>query len=72
MIKSLDRINELARKQREIGLTNDERSEQKQLRTAYLQEIRGQVLQKFSGMTIIDPDGNDVTPEKIREAKHAR
>lgn len=66
MITSLQRINELARKQREEGLTNAEKVEQQVLREDYLREIRGQVLQTFSGMKVVDPLGNDVTPQKVR------
>lgn len=69
MIKILDRINELAKKQREEGLTNAERVEQQVLREDYLREIRGQVLNTFSVLTILDPDGNDVTPDKVRNEK---
>ncbi|MGN7356526.1 DUF896 domain-containing protein [Paenibacillus sp. SAF-054] len=66
MIPSLARINALAKKEREEGLTNAERVEQQVLREDYLREIRGQVLHSFSGLKIVDPLGNDVTPEKIR------
>lgn len=69
MINQLGRINELAKKQREEGLTNTEIVEQTVLRQDYLREIRGQVIGTFSGLTVIDPLGNDVTPEKIRETK---
>ncbi|PWW36139.1 MULTISPECIES: DUF896 domain-containing protein [Paenibacillus] len=69
MIKHLDRINELAKKEREEGLTNAERVEQQVLREDYLREIRGQVLNTFSVLTILDPDGNDVTPDKVRNEK---
>lgn len=69
MITSLDRINELAKKQREDGLTNQEQIEQKNLRENYLREIRGQVLHTFSDLTVLDPLGNDVTPEKLRDAQ---
>ncbi|MEG0260101.1 MAG: DUF896 domain-containing protein [Lysinibacillus sp.] len=69
MINNLGRINELAKKQREEGLTNAERVEQQVLREDYLREIRGQVLDTFSGMTILDPLGNDVTPDKLRKEK---
>ncbi|MFJ7735369.1 DUF896 domain-containing protein [Lysinibacillus sp. NPDC097287] len=69
MINNLGRINELAKKQREEGLTNAERVEQQVLREDYLREIRGQVLGHFSGMTILDPLGNDVTPDKLRKEK---
>jgi uncharacterized protein YnzC (UPF0291/DUF896 family) len=69
MIKSLDRINELAKKERETGLTNAEMVEQIVLQQDYLREIRGQVLNTVSGLTVLDPLGNDVTPEKVRNLK---
>jgi uncharacterized protein YnzC (UPF0291/DUF896 family) len=40
----LDRINELARKQREEGLTSEEIKEQGELREVYLADIRAQVV----------------------------
>lgn len=63
----LPRINELAKKQREEGLTDAEKVEQQMLREDYLRVIRGQVLHSFSGMKVLDPLGNDVTPEKVRD-----
>ncbi|KOR82688.1 DUF896 domain-containing protein [Peribacillus frigoritolerans] len=69
MINSLQRINELAKKQGEVGLTNAEKVEQQVLREDYLREIRGQVLHTFSGLKMLDPLGNDVTPEKVRTLK---
>lgn len=69
MVKQLGRINELAKKEREEGLTNAERVYQQVLREDYLREIRGQVLDTFSGLTVVDPLGNDVTPEKLREVQ---
>lgn len=69
MIDFLQRINELAKKQREIGLTNAEKVEQQVLREDYLRVIRGQVLHTFTGIKVLDPLGNDVTPEKVRNLK---
>lgn len=69
MIASLTRINELAKKAREIGLTNAEKVEQQVLREDYLREIRGQVENTVTGLTVLDPLGNDVTPEKVRQEK---
>jgi len=71
MIQGLDRINELAKKQREDGLTNAEKVEQQVLREDYLRQIRGQVLHTFSGLTVVDPLGNDVTPNKLRKEQEA-
>lgn len=69
MIVSLKRINELAKKQREEGLTNAEWVEQQVLREDYLREIRGQFESTVSTLKIVDPEGNDVTPEKVRQVK---
>ncbi|WP_342504883.1 DUF896 domain-containing protein [Sporosarcina sp. FSL K6-2383] len=69
MIKGLDRINELAKKQRQEGLTNAEMVEQTVLQQDYLREIRGQVLNTVSGITVLDPLGNDVTPEKVQQER---
>lgn len=40
----IGRINELARKQRAEGLTEDEKNEQSRLRKVYLADIRAQVV----------------------------
>ncbi len=69
MIKGLDRINELAKKQRQEGLTNAEMVEQTVLQQDYLREIRGQVLNTVSGITVLDPLGNDVTPDKVQQER---
>ncbi|MBM7598816.1 uncharacterized protein YnzC (UPF0291/DUF896 family) [Virgibacillus halotolerans] len=71
MIQGLDRINELAKKQREDGLTNAEKVEQQVLREDYLRQIRGQVLHTFSGLKVVDPLGNDVTPDKLKKEQEA-
>lgn len=65
-IPSINRINELSRKQKTEGLTQEELAEQQVLRKEYLQAIRGQVLSTISGLTIVDPNGDDVTPEKLK------
>lgn len=67
MIAGLDRINELAKIQKTVGLSEAEKQEQKELREDYLRQIRGQVLDSFQGLTVVDPLGNDVTPEKLKE-----
>lgn len=65
-IPSLNRINELSRKQKTEGLTQEEYTEQQQLRQEYLQAIRGQVLSTMSTLKVVDPNGDDVTPEKLK------
>lgn len=66
MIKILPRINELAKKERLEGLTNAERVERQVLREDYLREIRGQIMDTVTGLKVIDPLGNDVTPDKVK------
>ncbi|MGC5771157.1 DUF896 domain-containing protein [Paenibacillus pabuli] len=72
MIPILGRINELSRKQRSTGLTRTEQAEQRELRQQYLKAIRGQVLTTMLGMSVVDPLGNDVTPEKLTNEKLQR
>jgi uncharacterized protein YnzC (UPF0291/DUF896 family) len=45
--EQLDRINELARKQKAVGLTSEEKKEQGELRKVYLADIRAQVVNQL-------------------------
>lgn len=65
MIPILGRINELSRKQRVIGLSVEEQLEQASLRQDYLKVIRGQLLSTLLSVSVIDGEGNDVTPQKL-------
>ena len=50
----IERINELSRKQRTIGLEEWERAEQEALRQEYLSFIRGQVSETLSKVQIVE------------------
>lgn len=63
----INRINELARKKKKEGLTEAEKQEQRELRQEYLQNIRQSFKNQLKSMTIIDPEGKDVTPQKVRD-----
>ena len=52
----LARINELARKKREIGLSEDEIAEQKRLYAIYLAAIRGQVENLLESIEFVDKE----------------
>ncbi len=67
MIPTLTRINELSRKAKEGGLTEMEKEEQVRLRQEYLQTFRGSVNDILLNATIYDPNGDDVTPDKLRQ-----
>ncbi|MGR6980515.1 DUF896 domain-containing protein [Testudinibacter sp. P27/CKL/0425] len=68
-ILELDRINELARKARNTALSAAELAERDELRQRYLRAIRGQMNNILSTVSVLDPLGNDVTPEKLRQAQ---
>ncbi|EMF47231.1 hypothetical protein B481_0794 [Planococcus halocryophilus Or1] len=76
MIDILPRINQLAHKARQEGLTNAETVERQVLREDYLRAIRGQVESTVTSMKVIDPLGDDVTPDKVRmknkQSKHRK
>ena len=63
----MKRINELAQKKKTTGLTDQEGKEQTLLRKEYLQSFRQSFKKTIENTTIIDPEGNDVTPDKVKE-----
>ncbi|MCK2157738.1 DUF896 domain-containing protein [Exiguobacterium sp. 17-1] len=67
--EQLDRINELANKSKVEPLTDAETTEQKELRTAYLEAFRGSFKNQMMGIKIVDEEGTDVTPEKLKQAQ---
>lgn len=66
----IKRINELSRKKKNEGLTDSEKEEQAKLRKEYLKMIRGQVLDSMLSVSVVDPEGNDVTPSKLSKEKN--
>jgi uncharacterized protein YnzC (UPF0291/DUF896 family) len=67
--EKMARINELARKAKSTGLTEAEAKEQSKLRSEYLTTFRSSMLDTLTNTKIIDPEGNDVTPNKIKQRK---
>ena len=59
--KRLDRINELARKQKTIGLTDEEKAEQKKLREEYLVDFRKTLRGQLENISFVEADGS-ITP----------
>ena len=66
-VRGFKRINTLAQKEREQGLTSEEQALRVDLRQEYLRTIREQFNKTLMGVTIYDPTGEDVTPEKLKE-----
>lgn len=65
--EKMNRINELARKAKETALSEQEKEEQQLLRQEYLSVFRGGMRHHIEGMKVVDPKGNDVTPEKLKK-----
>jgi uncharacterized protein YnzC (UPF0291/DUF896 family) len=56
--KEINRINELAKRQRECGLTEDEKKEQAHLRALYIAGFRDSLRGQLDAITLVDEDGN--------------
>lgn len=63
----MERINELAKKSKNQGLTIQEQVEQKKLRDDYITAFRGGMRNTIEGVKIVDEEGNDVTPDKLKD-----
>ena len=62
----IDRINELARKSRTIGLSEAEAAEQESLRAEYIAEVRAQFTGTLENTVLVRPDG---TRERVSERR---
>ena len=56
--EDIDRINELARKARTVGLTPEEHEERAVLRRAYIDSVVGDLRQQLDNPYIVDSKGN--------------
>ncbi len=65
----LNRINQLSRKSKTDGLTKEEAQEQSALRQEYLQTFRKTMRGTIENVKVIDPNGNDVTPDKVKNIR---
>ncbi|SFE37350.1 DUF896 domain-containing protein [Alteribacillus iranensis] len=67
--EKIDRINELAKRSKTTGLTNDEKEEQQTLRKEYLSKFRSSFKSQLQSVKVMDPNGDDVTPNKLVQMK---
>lgn len=61
----IDRINQLAKKSKTIGLTEEEKVEQQDLRQKYIENFRGNFKNTLMNVKVVDDEGNDITPKKL-------
>ena len=66
--KKIARINELAKKKKTEGLTPEEAK----LREEYIEGYRRSVRHHIEGIKVVDEEGNDVTPEKLRQIQREK
>ncbi len=64
--KKIDRINELAKKQKADGLTEEEIQEQQALRREYIEAYKSSLISQLESIKILEPDG---TVKKIKPKK---
>ncbi|MGX9798823.1 DUF896 domain-containing protein [Pediococcus acidilactici] len=72
MQKLIKRINELAKKAKEEGLTELETIERKELRQKYLKRFRESFRSQIEMMKIFDKNGKEVTPEKVKKVQRKK
>ncbi|MDO4432159.1 MAG: DUF896 family protein [Aerococcaceae bacterium] len=65
--EKIERLNFLARKKKSDGLSEAEQQEQQQLRQEYLENLRFGMRHHIEGMKIVDEEGTDVTPDKLKQ-----
>lgn len=68
----LERINELSRLSKSNGLTKKQADEQQALRKEYLATFRSAFSNQLHSVKVVDDEGTDVTPQKLKESKEKR
>ncbi|ETT81242.1 DUF896 domain-containing protein [Viridibacillus sp. FSL R5-0477] len=68
--EKLQRISELSKKSKSQGLTVEEAKEQTTLRKEYLDTFRSSMRETIENVRVFDPEGNEVTPEKLRQKQN--
>ena len=62
----LERLNALAAKKKSGAISQSELQELKGLREAYLKNFRSLFRKQVENTKVIDPEGKDVTPKKLK------
>ncbi|GAF41229.1 hypothetical protein FC83_GL002233 [Agrilactobacillus composti DSM 18527 = JCM 14202] len=68
----IKRINELARKKKEQGLTEAEKLEQDKLRQAYLADFKNGFRSQIEMLRVFDKNGKEVTPKKVQNIQRKK
>ena len=66
----IQRINELARKAKTVGLSSDEKNEQILLRNEYIKAFRQDLKSSLDSIVVVGKDGNKTPLKKKDVTKH--
>lgn len=69
MAVDLERINFLAKKSREVGLTEEEKKEQAVLRRAYIDSVLGSLRNELNNTYVLDEKGNKIPVTQYNKDK---
>ena len=67
--EKLARINELSKLAKSGTLTEEQAKERTALRKEYLDVFRSTMRDTIENVKVVDEEGNDVTPEKLKQVK---
>ncbi|GGG16894.1 UPF0291 protein [Lysinibacillus alkalisoli] len=70
--EKIARINELSKKAKEGTLTEREAKERSALRKEYLESFRKSMRTTIENVKVVDEEGNDVTPAKVKALQEKR
>ena len=68
-VESQEKAEDVAKKKKEEGLTKEEAKERAELHQKYLETFREGFKQQIENTKVLDPEGNDVTPEKLKQVQ---
>lgn len=69
--EKINRINELAHKQKAEGLTEEEKNEQFKLRREYIDSFKQSLVSQLENTYILEPDGTKRKVEKKNETPYS-
>lgn len=66
----LARLNTLAKQKKADNISKKELEELQMLRQEYLKNFKNSFKKQIENTTVIDPAGNDVTPQKVKNIQN--
>ena len=70
--EKIARINELYHKQKSVGLSDEELSEQKALRQEYIMDIKRSIRNQMENVDVVEEDGTVVNAAERHDEKYGK